>query len=101
MRGPLQPLRFKSMVQWLVLRSGLEKGSLVAARSPIEISEEISELLLYGILLSQERGIPLSQVASHPALFPFKLQVNVAELRKRKGLQLQRHGDQSDFVALA
>lgn len=91
----------KSMAQWGVLRSGSEKGSLVAARNPMEISEEISELLVYGILLSQRRGMLLSQIASHPSLFPFKLHLNAERLRKSEGLRVQRQGDQSDFIELA
>jgi hypothetical protein len=49
-------------------------------------------------MLSQGRGMLLSQLASHPALFPFKVRVNAARLRKHEGLQVQRQGDQSDFV---
>ena len=91
----------KSIAQWGVLHSGSEKGSLVAARNPIQVSEEIAELLVHGVLLSQGRGMPLSQLASHPALFPFELQVNAARLRKHEGLRVQRQGDQSDFVESA
>jgi hypothetical protein len=91
----------KSMVQWGVLRPGSEMGSLVVARNPIQISEEIAELLLHGVMLSQGRGMSLSQLVSHPSLFPFKLQVNAARLRKHEGLQVQRQGDLSDFVELA
>jgi hypothetical protein len=90
----------KSMSQWGVLHSGSEKGSLVAARDPIAVSEEIGELLIQGVLLSQGRGMSLARLASHPGLFPFKLQVNAARLRKRSGIRLQRQGDQSDFVEL-
>ena len=91
----------KSMAQWRVLKPGLETGSLVVARSPILVSEEIAELLVHGVLLSQGRGMALSQLVSHPAIFPFKLQLNVATLRKYPCLQVQRQGDQSDFVELA
>ncbi len=91
----------KSMAQWGVLHSGSEKGSLVAARNPIPVSEEISELLVHGVLLSQGRSMPLLQLDNHPALFPFKLQVNTARLRKHAGLRVQRQGDLSDFVELA
>jgi hypothetical protein len=80
----------KSMAQWGVLRAGSEKGSLVACHNPIQIFEEIAELLIYGVLLSQGQGILLSQLGSHPALFPFKLHLNAATLRKHKGLRVQR-----------
>ena len=91
----------KSMVQWGVLKPGSEKGSLVIARNPIQVSEEIAELLMHGAMLSQRRGMLLSQLVSHPAIFPFKLQVNAATLRKHPCFRVQRQGDQSDFVELA
>ena len=72
----------------------MEKGSLVADRNLIQVSEEIAELSVHGVLLSQGTGMPLSHLARHPALFPFKLQMNAANLRKREGLR-------SDFVELA
>lgn len=88
------------MTQWGVLRPGSEKGSLVIARNPIQVSEEIAELLVHGVMLSQGRGMSLSRLVSHPALFPFKLQVNPATLRKHPCFRVQRQGDQSDFVEL-
>ena len=92
---------FKSMAQWGLLHSGSEKGSLVAARNPIPVSEEIGEILVHGVLLSQGRGMALSQLSSHPALFPFKLQVNAGRIRIHVGLRVRRQGDESDFVELA
>jgi hypothetical protein len=90
----------KSMTQWGVLWPGSEKGSLVAARNPIRISEEIAELLVHGVILSQGRGMSLSQLGAHPAAFPFKLQLNAATLRKHPYLRVERQGDQTDFVEL-
>jgi hypothetical protein len=91
----------KSMAQWGVLKPGSEKGSLIVARKPIRVSEEIAELLVHGVMLSQGRGMSLSQLVSHPAIFPYKLQLNAATLRKHPCLRVQRQGDQSDFVELA
>jgi len=91
----------KSMAQWRVLEPGSEKGSLHIASKPIHASEEISELLVHGVLLSQGCGMSLPQLVRHPALFPFKLQLNATRLRKHKNLRVQRQGDQSDFVDLA
>lgn len=90
----------KSMAQWGVLKPGSEKGSLVVARDPIRVSEEIAELLVHGVILSQGRGMTLSQLVGHPAIFPFKLQLNAAKLRKHPCLRVQHQGDQSDFIDL-
>jgi len=90
----------KSMVQWGVLRPGAEKGSLVTTGNQIQVSEEIAEVLVHGVVLGQGRGMSLSQLVSHPAIFPFKLQLNPATLRKHPNLRVQRQGDQTDFVEL-
>jgi hypothetical protein len=89
----------KSMVQWGYWRRVRRRESLVATRDPIHVSEEISELLVHGILLRQESGMPLSQLLRHPANFPFELRLSTATLRKHPIIRVQRHGDQSDFVA--
>jgi hypothetical protein len=91
----------KSMAQWGVLKSGSEKGSLVVARNPIQVSEEITEFLVHGVMLSQRRGMSLLQLGGHPAIFPFKPQANAATLRKHPYFRVQRQGDQSDLVELA
>jgi hypothetical protein len=91
----------KSMAQWGVLHAGSEKGSIVAARDPIYVSDEISGLLVHGMLLGQGSGMPLSHLLRHPAIFPFELRLNAAMLRKHHFVRVQRHGDQSDFVELA
>jgi hypothetical protein len=91
----------KSMVQWGVLKPGSEKGSLVPARNPVQISGEIAELLAHGVMLSQGRGMALSGLVSHPALFPFTLHLTAATLKRHPCLHVQRQGDQSDFVELA
>lgn len=91
----------RSMAQWELIHPGSEKGSLVAAANAIEISDELAELLVHGVLLSQGCGVPLSQLVSHPALFPFKMRLSVARLRNNRNFQVQRQGDQSDFVELA
>ncbi|MEI8716333.1 hypothetical protein [Mesorhizobium sp. ISC11] len=90
----------KSMAQWGVLHPGLEKGSLVSGRKPIQVSGEIAGLLVRGVLLSQGHGMSIGQLASHPALFPFKLKLNIDTLRNHPGFRVQRQGDQSEFVEL-
>lgn len=90
----------KSMAQWKVLKPGSERGSLVVARNPIQVSEEIAELLVHGVMLTQGRGMSLSQLVCHPAIFPFKLHLNAETLRRHPWLRVQRQGDQSDFVEL-
>lgn len=90
----------RSITQWGLLRHGQEKGSLIAPARRIAVTDEIAELLIHAVLLSQGHGLPLSQLAAHPALFPFDLQFQPALLRKSNYMRVQRQGDQSDFVEL-
>lgn len=90
----------KSMTQWGLLRPGPVKGTLLPAGRRVPISGYLAELLVHGVLLSQGAGMTLPQAADHPALFPFRLQLNAAGLRENKSLRVQRQGDQSDFVEI-
>ena len=72
----------RSMVQRGVLRDGPVKGAFVASSRRIDLPDAISELLLQAILVSTARGMPLSCLTGHPALFPFDVQVSAAALRK-------------------
>ena len=88
------------MVQWGVLRDGPVKGTFVAPSRRIDLPDAISEMLLQAILVSNARGMPLSHLTGHPALFPFEVHVTAASLRKSGRIQIQRQGDQTDFVEL-
>jgi hypothetical protein len=88
----------RSMVQWGVLRDGPVKGTFVAPSRRIDLPDAISELLLQAILVSNARGMALSHLTGHPALFPFEVHVTAASLRKSGRIQIQRQGDQTDFV---
>jgi hypothetical protein len=90
----------RSMVQWGVLRDGSAKGKFVALPRRIEVPDQISQLLLQAILVNEAHGMPLSRLTGHPALFPFDVHVSAAALRKNACMQIQRQGDQSDFVEL-
>ena len=91
----------RSVRQWGLLRDGPVKGSLVAAPRRIPVSDEISELLFHAILLSHGSGLPLAQLSSHPALFPFDARLNSTTLRQGRFMRIIRQGDQTDFVELA
>jgi hypothetical protein len=91
----------RSVRQWGLLRDGPVKGSLIASPRRIPVSGEISELLFHAVLLSQGSGLPLTQLSSHPALFPFDLHLNPRTLRQGRFMRVARQGDQTDFVELA
>jgi hypothetical protein len=88
----------RSMVQWELLRPGLEKGSLIAPTRVVEVADDLAEILVYSIILGHSRGMLLSQLRSHPALFPFKVNLSSERIRRNRRLRVQREGDQGDFV---
>ena len=88
----------RSVRQWGLLREGPDKGSLIAPPRRIPVNDEIGELLFHAILLSQGSGLPLSQLVSHPALFPFDVRLNATTLRQGRYMRVVRQGDQTDFV---
>jgi hypothetical protein len=91
----------RSVRQWGLLRDGPVKGSLIAAPRRIPVSDEINELLFHAVLLSHGSGLPLAQLSSHPALFPFDAHLNSTKLRQGRFMRVVRQGDQTDFVELA
>jgi len=88
----------RSMVQWGVLREGGKVGLYLPQPKKTQVSSSVGELLLEGMLIAAQRGMPLSQLVSHPAVFPFDVRVDVTALRRSERLRLHRQGDQTDFV---
>lgn len=88
----------RSMMQWGVLREGGRVGLYLAVPKRISVSPVVGELLVEGLLIAAQRGMPLSQLVSHAAVFPFEVRVDVTALRRGGRLRLHRQGDQTDFV---
>lgn len=90
----------KSMTQWGLLRTGEEHGSLIGPAQRISVDDDVAQLLVHAVLLGNGKGLPLSSLIDHPALFPFSLHTSVQNLRRNRIFTLQRQGDQTDFVEL-
>jgi hypothetical protein len=88
----------RSMVQWGALREGSKRGLYIAPPKKLAVSSHVGELLMEGLLIAAQRGMPLSQFASHPALFAFDVRLDLIALRRSERLRLHRQGDQTDFV---
>lgn len=88
----------RSLVQWGVLREGGKVGLFLPVASKMPVSSSIGELLIEGMLIATQRGMPLSQLVGHPGLFPFDVRVNVVALRRSERLRLHRQGDQTDLI---
>ena len=90
----------RSMAQWGLLRAGREQGSIVGPSQRISLGDEVGQLVLQAVLLGYGKGLSLSHLADHPALFPFAVQVTAQGLMGNPLFRVQRQGDRSDFVDL-
>mgnify|MGYP000875214194 CR=1 FL=1 len=100
-RSTLRPATqrlMRSMVQWGVLREGGKAGSFLAPPKQITVYSSVGELLVEGLLVAMQRGMPLTQVVRHPAMFPFDVRTDLTALRRNERLRVHRQGDQTDFV---
>ena len=91
----------RSMAQWGLLRAVKSTDPSLALPDGSVSDGEIGQLLLHAVLLGHGKGLPLSHLIDHPALFPFAMNVTAQELMINPMVRLQRQGDQSDFVELA
>ena len=90
----------RSMVQWGALRDGEKVGLFLAPQKKIEVSPLIAEHLIEGLLISEQQGMSLSQLMSHPVFFPFNVRIDLTRLRRNERLRVHRQGDQTDFIEL-
>jgi hypothetical protein len=91
----------RSMVGWGVLRDGGKTGLYLPALKRVTVGDEVTALLVEGLLIGSNRGMGLGQLLAHPAVFPFDVQMDPTYLRRVPRLRIHRQGDQNDFVELA
>jgi len=89
------------MVQWGFLVDEADKG--VYARGPgrVAVSGELAGLLLEGLLINEGKALPVGQVSTHPALFPFDVSLDSHGLRRSPSFEVHRQGLDVDIVSLA
>lgn len=91
----------RSMVQWGVLRDTVDRGSYVLATRQRTVGPGIALLLIEALLIdAEETSVPLSQLTTHPALFPFALDLSASQVREVAQFQVHRQGLDTDFVEL-
>lgn len=88
----------RSMVQWGALRDGGKVGVFLAPPKKIVVPPSVGELLVEALLIAAQRGMPLSQLVSHSALFPFDVRIDLTALRRSERLGVHRQGDQTDVI---
>jgi hypothetical protein len=88
----------RSMAAWGVLEEGPRRGLYLPPGKRLVVSSAVAQLLVEGLLVDAQRGIPLAQLISHPSTFPFELRVDVTTLRGTNRLRVHRQGDQTDVI---
>lgn len=91
----------RTMIGWGVLADA-GKGLYGRGAERQTIEGALAQLLVEAVLLdSENESLPLDQAASHPALFPFHVQINAHNLRQSDRVRIFRQGLDRDFVTLA
>lgn len=90
----------RSMVAWGALREGATPGQYQPLPKRIPVLEATAEIVLEGLLRAEGGSLALNAVATHPALFPFDLHLDLPRLRQHPRLWVHRQGDQTDWVEL-
>lgn len=91
-----------SLTEWGVLQATSRPGIFAAPRARRDAPSEAVQVWMIEALL-RATGTPcmsLRQVESSPALFPFKVELVVAEMRKSSRIELTRQGVDTDMVGL-
>ena len=91
----------RSMVQWGVLRDTETRGIYEAASVTHVIGPKIGVLMIESLLVDAEASSMLfEKLVSHPALFPFDVQLNAGHLRDSSLFQVHRQGLDLDFIEM-
>lgn len=89
----------RSMVEWEVIRDNGTKGTFEKKDATLKSNEEVQLWLLKACHLAVPgESLELSQLLTHPALFPFELTVGRANLRRSPSFDIHRQGLDMDIV---
>lgn len=91
----------RSMVQWGALQDAGSLGEYKSISGRKKLSKPVSIILVEALLLDSEGGsAPLNQLVSHPALFPFALELNAGDFRSAGPFRVYRQGLDVDYLEL-
>jgi len=91
----------RSMVNWGVLRDP-KPGVYIASPTPVFPTRRCMQYLVEALLVNgKERSVPVAEIDTHPALFPFRIEVLAQHLRSAKQFNVHREGIDSEIVELS
>lgn len=92
----------RTMVEWGVLDETDVRGAYKAAPQRIALEQPVACLLLEALLVaSPKHAMPIDELVTHAATFPFSFSVNAHELRSVPTFRVDRQGLDVDVVGLA
>ena len=91
----------RSLVDWGALTDTETKGVYARAPKSLPVSKEIAVLLCEALLLDNEHhSLPANQLLDHPAIFPFRHSLTMADLREAPVFDVHRQGIDGDMIEL-
>ena len=92
----------RSMIQWGVLLDSTRRGVYLPVPKKLPVGQMVGDQLIHAMLINNAfRPIPIGQIHTDPALFPFELVVSSGHLRSSSLFQVHRQGLDMDLVELA
>lgn len=91
----------RSLVQWGMLNDSGKPGVYLRSNKRIAVSQKVMEILLEGLLISNNCSMSLLQLEKHPSNFPFVIKLNIRELRRNTRIRIHHQGDHSDMIEIA
>ncbi len=94
-------MTMRNMVSWGVLSDTNKKSVCTLTDKPVNISGDLAKLLLESVLIHESKLLSVEQLLKHPSVFPFKLVLDVHNLRESPYFEVYRQGMDVDVVTLA
>lgn len=91
----------RSMVAWGALRESGERGTFTGPETLTAPPPEVAAWLLEAALRGSGAGsIPLRQAGGLPALFPFRVELAMRDVRDQAGVEVHREGVDREVLTL-
>ena len=92
----------RSIVRWGLLKDTERRGIYRPLPQQLPIGQPVEDILIQALFVNNGfRPIPVGQIPTDPALFPFELAISPSHLRSNSLFRVHRQGLDMDLVELA